>query len=54
MLHDPAGHDAQRGPRIYLNAVYLGRPNIPYEVQGSIMLPFNLHIVNCEGNAGSI
>ena len=44
VLHDSAGHDAQCGPWIYLDAIHLRRSDITCKVQGSIMLPFDLHI----------
>ena len=54
VLHDPAGHNAQRGSWIYLNAAYFRRSNISCEVQGPIMFPLNLHVVWREGDAGGM
>jgi len=39
VLHDPVGHDAQRGSWIHLNAAHFRRSNISCEVQGPIIFP---------------
>ena len=52
MLHDPVGHNAQRGSRINLNTTHFRWSNIPCIMQGSNMFPFNLHVFCGEGDAG--
>jgi len=54
VLHDPVGHDAQRESWTHLNVAHLRWSNIPCEVQGSIMLSFNLHVIWSEGYAGDM
>jgi len=54
MLHHSVGHNAQHRPCINLNVAHFRWSDIPCVIQGSIMFPFNLHIIGYECYEGGM